>query len=144
MSFSRRSFFRSLRSFGSSYFSDSSKGRKPARTIHGRRLHLEPLEDRSLLSVGVSGMVWHDANLDGLQSAEELGVAGAVAEVFSSTDDVVGNLDDVSLGVAITDADGVYSFADLPEATNYYVITSFSARLSDMSLPNKTSEQMTQ
>ncbi len=92
------------------------------RDLRCRRLQLEPLEDRTLLSVGVSGMVWNDLNSDGVRSTDEPGIAGAVAEVFSSTDGVAGNADDVSLGTAVTDANGQYSFADLPDSPNFYVV----------------------
>ena len=119
----RRSLFGPRRRLGSY---ESSKGRKLSGAIRrdsrSRRLHLEPLEDRTLLSVGVGGMVWDDLNLDGIRDLDEPGVAGAVAEVFSSTDAVIGNEDDVSLGVAITDADGLYSFDDLPDSPNFYAV----------------------
>ena len=66
--------------------------------------------------------VWNDANQDGVRDAGEQGVAGAVVEIHSSTDAVIGNDDDVGLGTAITDANGQYSFSDLPEGTNFYEI----------------------
>ncbi len=123
MSFTRRSLFEPRRRLGSY---ESSKGGKLSGAIgrdsRSRRLHLEPLEDRTLLSVGAGGMVWNDLNLDGIRDLDEPGVAGAVAEVFSSTDAVIGNEDDVSLGVAITDADGLYSFDDLPDSPNFYAV----------------------
>ena len=60
-----------------------------------RPLRFEPLESRQLLSVGMSGMVWQDLNHDGLLNAGEPGVAGAVVQIYSSTDNVIGNADDV-------------------------------------------------
>ena len=59
-------------------------------------------------------------NSDGIRTADEPGIAGAVVEVLSSTDAIVGNADDVSHGVAITDANGRYSFSDLPEGLSFY------------------------
>ena len=123
MSFFRRANFGSRSLFGSRGSSSGKRlGSASGRDLRCRRLQLEPLEDRTLLSVGVSGMVWNDLNSDGVRSTDEPGIAGAVAEVFSSTDDVAGNADDVSLGTAVTDANGQYSFADLPDSPNFYVV----------------------
>jgi len=85
-----------------------------------RRLQVEVLEQRRLLSV-VGDLVWHDLDGDGVQDGGEPGIEGAVVELFSSTDAVVGNGDDVSVGVDITDANGQYSIAGLVPATNYYL-----------------------
>jgi hypothetical protein len=52
----------------------------------------------------IDGMVWSDVDADGIQDGGEPGAAGVVAEVFQSYDDTVGNADDVSRGVAITNA----------------------------------------
>jgi len=87
-----------------------------------RRLSVEPLEDRRLLSVSIGDLVWKDVNSNGLQDAGEPGVAGAVVEVFSSTDATIGDGDDVSRGVAIADAEGHYAFAGVPDGLNYYLV----------------------
>jgi len=86
------------------------------------RLRFEPLEDRRLLSVGISGTVWNDLNANGIQDAGERGIAGAAVQIFSSPDAVIGNADDVLRGTAVTDADGNYAFAGLMDGTNYYAV----------------------
>ena len=45
-----------------------------------------------------------------------------MVEVFSSTDDVIGNGDDVSRGVAITDENGHYTLGGLIDGINYYLV----------------------
>jgi len=70
----------------------------------------------------VGDLVWNDLNSNGVQDPGEPRIAGAVVEVFSSTDGVVGNADDVSRGVAITDASGQYSFTGLLDGVNYYLV----------------------
>ena len=52
-----------------------------------RRARLEPLEDRRLLTISIGDLVWNDLNSNGRQDVGEPGVAGAVVELFSSTDD---------------------------------------------------------
>jgi hypothetical protein len=85
-----------------------------------RRPLLEPLEARRLLTVSVSGLVWGDLDSNGIRDAGEPGIAGAVVEVFSSTDTTIGNADDLSRGVVLTDANGNYSLGGLPEGFKYY------------------------
>ena len=99
-----------------------SKG--PSRASLGRRLAFEPLENRQLLSVSVGSWVWNDLNANGVQEAGngEPGVAGVAVELFSSTDSVVGNADDVSLGTATTNAEGMYSFNGLSEGLSCYLV----------------------
>lgn len=105
-------------------FAREGSRRRPARhqrLLNRRHLRAEPLEDRRLLSVSVGDLVWNDLDANGLQDPGEPGVAGAVVEIFSSTDGTVGNADDVSCGVAITDAEGHYSLGDLTEGIDYYL-----------------------
>jgi hypothetical protein len=71
----------------------------------------DPLGDR----------VWYDTNGDGIQDAGEVGVAGAVVELFESTDAIVGNQDDVSRGFDITDSQGHYQLAGLIDGHSYYL-----------------------
>lgn len=78
-----------------------------------RRPLLEPLEARLLLTVSVNGIVWGDLDSSGVRDAGEPGIAGAVVEVFSSTDTTIGNADDVSRGMAVTAASGSYAFGGL-------------------------------
>ena len=81
--------------------------------------HDVPGQDIQLASVG--DFVWQDINANGAQDPGESGVAGVVVELFSSMDDTVGNGDDASLDVAITDATGHYSFGQLSPG-NYYLV----------------------
>ncbi|MCX5672131.1 MAG: hypothetical protein NTU94_12505 [Planctomycetota bacterium] len=71
---------------------------------------------------GEHGRVWADLNGNGIRGAGEPGVAGAVVEIFSSTDGTIGNADDVSRGLAVTGSDGRYAFSGLPEGLNYYEV----------------------
>ena len=87
-----------------------------------RRLWGERLEDRAYLSLSVGDIVWNDLNADGVQTTGEPGVAGAVVEVFSSIDGVVGNADDVSRGVAMTDAGGNCTLTGLADGVKYYLV----------------------
>ena len=70
--------------------------------------------------VSISGHVWKDLNSNGIQDTDEPRVPNAVVELMSSTDSAIGNADDVSRGIAITDANGAYSFSNLPNGLNYY------------------------
>jgi hypothetical protein len=45
-----------------------------------------------------------------------------VVEVFSSTDTTIGNADDVSRGLAVTDANGSYALGGVPAGFNYYEV----------------------
>jgi hypothetical protein len=80
------------------------------------------MEERTLLSLSVGNLVWNDLSSNGIQDAGEPGVAGAAVEIFRSPDSICGNPDDVSVGQAITDANGNYSLGGLADATNYYLV----------------------
>lgn len=80
-----------------------------------RRLQLEALEHRCLLSASLGNLVWNDLNSNGLQDAGEPGIAGVAVEVFSSA----GN---VSRGLTVTDASGNYALGGLSEGVNYYLV----------------------
>ena len=90
------------------------------RFLYRRDLRVEALEDRRLLTVSLGGTVWNDLNSNGIQDTGEAGVAGAVVEVFSSNNPVIGDADDVSRGVAITDASGNYSLSSIPDGLTLY------------------------
>jgi VCBS repeat-containing protein len=121
---------RSTRFFGR--FNKSSHcrwGRNPAAGRYGagrflRRLTVENLEARQLLSVdpSVGGVVWKDANLNGVQDVGEPGLVGAAVELYSSSDAVVGNADDTLLARAVTDAAGRYSISGLAAGINCYLV----------------------
>ena len=82
----------------------------------------ETLTIQVLPALSASGMVWSDQDGDGVRVGGEAGVAGAVVEGFLSADAVVGNADDVSIGYAVTDADGRYMLRGIVPASNYYLI----------------------
>jgi hypothetical protein len=62
--------------------------------------------------VTISGHVWIDVNIDGIQNSGENGRSGVTIELSTSTDNLV--------ATTTTDADGNYTFFDL-EPGNYYV-----------------------
>lgn len=76
-------------------------GRSTARNS-SRNPSLEALEDRSLLSATISGFVYHDLNGNGVQDANEAGIANTQVTLF--------NAQDVQIAVATTDANGYYEF----------------------------------
>ena len=97
------------------------KARRIAGQVRGRRRFVfESLEERRVLT-GVEGRIWIDAANNGLQDLNEANAFGAVAEFFGSTNAVVGDSDDVSLGVKQTAADGLYRFDSPPSYPNYFV-----------------------
>ena len=60
---------------------------------------------------GVEGMVWGDADGDGIQDASEAGIGGATIQlVRAGTDGVFGTPDDVVAATTTTDPDGGYLF----------------------------------
>ena len=58
-----------------------SRGRKHDRSTFQRKLRLEPLECRRVLSMSVGDFVWNDVDGNGLQDAGGAGVSGAVVEL---------------------------------------------------------------
>jgi len=89
---------------------DGLTGRTPIIT-------LAPGENESSWDYGVhstapaslGNRVWLDANEDGLQDAAEPGVAGVTLQLYDAQG--------VLIGTTVTDADGLYRFADLPAGT---------------------------
>jgi hypothetical protein len=77
-----------------------------------RRLAIETLEDRAVLST-VTGTVFNDADGNGVRSAGEAGIAGAVVFLDLTGDNVA----DAGEPAAVTAADGSYTFADAPTGT---------------------------
>jgi hypothetical protein len=106
----------SLRSARNRRFGWHRRATKP------RRLTLELLEGRQLLSLSVGDLVWNDLNHNGTQEAGEPGISGAVAELFQTTDANIGNADDVSVGLTATDAGGYFQISGLSAEVNYYLV----------------------
>jgi ELWxxDGT repeat protein len=69
----------------------------------------------------IGDRVWLDSNGNGVQDPGEPGVAGIVVEVMQSPDGIVGNGDEFSWGVTVTDSTGHYSLGGLATGLNYYV-----------------------
>lgn len=83
--------------------------RRPSARLNDHRVRpmLEALEDRNLLST-LSGVVFNDANNNGVMDAGEAGVAAAVVRLTGKND--------LNQNVNLTQtagADGSYSFANL-------------------------------
>ncbi len=87
---------------------------------NSRNLLFEQCEPRDLFAADLSVQLWHDFNADGVRDAGDNGLRGGVVELYSTTDAVVGNADDVSRGIAVTNADGVASFANLNAGLTYH------------------------
>jgi SdrD B-like domain/Secretion system C-terminal sorting domain len=67
---------------------------------------------KGLASIG--NHVWRDDDKDGLQDANEAGVAGITVTLYrNGTDGVAGTADDVVVGTTVTDAYGNYLFDNL-------------------------------
>ena len=85
-------------------FSSKRDRKNPLKNLH-RRLHLEQLEDRSLMSCNtISGFVYYDINNNGLyeQDLGETPIAESSIELHNANGDVVGS--------TTTDANGFYLF----------------------------------
>ena len=70
---------------------------------------------------GVGDFVWLDTNADGIQDAGEPGVEGTAVEIFDAVNGIIGDGDDVSMGVQVTDANGAYCFSGLSAGVEYYL-----------------------
>jgi uncharacterized repeat protein (TIGR01451 family) len=72
-------------------------------------------------TASIGDKVWYDVDGDGIQDANEVGIAGAVVSIkWAGPDGILGNADDVIIATATTDANGNYNFTNLP-AGNYSV-----------------------
>ncbi|HNP53741.1 MAG TPA: SdrD B-like domain-containing protein, partial [Ferruginibacter sp.] len=63
--------------------------------------------------VTIGDYVWYDANRNGLQDSDEVGVNGVLVTLFNAADFV--------LGTTVTNANGLYLFNNIPPGTGYYV-----------------------
>ena len=69
----------------------------------------------------IGNFVWYDSNGDGIQTAGEAGVSGAIVRLYTNgADGLPGTADDVLAAVTTTDANGGYSFVGLADG-NYNV-----------------------
>jgi hypothetical protein len=68
--------------------------------------------------------VWEDLNRNGLQDAGEGGISGVQVTLYRSTDNTIGNGDDVAVMDTYTDTAGFYILNDIPVVANgsrYYI-----------------------
>ena len=86
-----------------------SRGRKHDRSTVQRKLRLEPLECRRVLSMSVGDFVWNDVDGNGLQDAGEPGVSGAVVELRKGR----------VAQTAVTDGTGHFVLSGLASSTTY-------------------------
>ena len=70
------------------------------------------------LSLG--NLVWRDTDNNGIKDGNEQGIVDVQVQLFSSTDTIKGNADDVLVGTQLTDINGNYSFTGL-SAGKYWV-----------------------
>jgi hypothetical protein len=75
-------------------------------------------------SVSVGDYVWLDSNKDGIQDAAEKGIPG-VTLVLTGPNGAVTDLAGHAVGPTVTDADGHYTFGNLPvlQAGQHYTVT---------------------
>ncbi|MFZ4812086.1 MAG: SdrD B-like domain-containing protein [Ilumatobacteraceae bacterium] len=78
--------------------------------------------DLALVGAGSIGdRLWYDIDADGIQDADEPGIAGAnITVTWRGPDGVAGGGDDVIYPIVVTDANGAYSVTSLP-AGNFTV-----------------------
>jgi len=69
-------------------------------------------------------LVWDDLDQSGTRDVGEPGLAGVTLELFSTTDTVAGNGDDVSQGTTTTDGTGGYAFTGLAPGRYFVRISS--------------------
>jgi hypothetical protein len=75
---------------------------------------------RLLAPASIGDRVWLDTNANGVQNAGEHGLAGVTLRLFDAVDGIVGNGNDVQVGVdVVTNADGAYRFAGLTKGRYY-------------------------
>ena len=66
--------------------------------------------------------VWEDIDADGQQDGGENGISGVTVNLYIDDDGTLGpSPADTLDATAVTDADGLYLFGDLTDATDYYV-----------------------
>ena len=70
--------------------------------------------------LGLGNLVWNDTDQSGTKDVGEQGIGSVSLQLFSTTDTVIGNGDDVSQGTTSTDGTGAYAFTGLAPG-NYYV-----------------------
>ncbi|MFN7565301.1 MAG: putative Ig domain-containing protein, partial [Prosthecobacter sp.] len=72
-------------------------------------------------SLTIGNLVWRDDNNNGLRDVGEPGLDGVTVQLFRTTDNYIGNGDDVQVGSNVTTAGGgLYSFSSLA-AGKYFV-----------------------
>jgi hypothetical protein len=71
---------------------------------------------KPIATAAVGDFVWNDLNSNGIQDANEPGVAGVTATLYDAANNIV--------GTTITDGNGRYFFPNVAPGTGYYIIFS--------------------
>jgi len=61
----------------------------------------------------IGNYIWADTDMDGVQDADEFGVAGVLVTLFNSSN--------IAIGSSITNGNGYWQMTNVPQGTNYYL-----------------------
>ena len=91
------------------------------RRLARRKIRLELLESRQLMAADIQGVVYHDANNDGIVGSAETRLSGIPIQLFlDNGDGVLGNTDTLK-ATATSGANGSYSLSAATAGT-YFVV----------------------
>ncbi|MCX6855840.1 MAG: putative Ig domain-containing protein, partial [Verrucomicrobia bacterium] len=71
-------------------------------------------------TMAIGSLVWNDLNRNGIKDAAESGVSGVTVDLYTSTNLIAGDGDDVLVATTTTSGSGIYSFAN--RAAGNYVV----------------------
>jgi hypothetical protein len=71
-------------------------------------------------TMAIGSLVWNDLNRNGIKDAAESGVSGVTVDLYTSTNLIAGDGDDVLVATTTTSGSGIYSFAN--RAAGRYVV----------------------
>jgi hypothetical protein len=74
----------------------------------------------TVLAISVGNLVWNDENQNGTFDVGESGIDGVSLQIFQTTDNVIGNADDVPRATTSTAGGGFYAFTGLNPA-KYFI-----------------------
>ncbi|MFM8387797.1 MAG: SdrD B-like domain-containing protein, partial [Actinomycetota bacterium] len=137
---------------GSDRAVDSSTGSATSALMTVTNLTDFTLDFGFVPKVSVGNLVWLDADRDGVQDAGEPGIAGVTLTITKADGSAVTDVNGASVTTTVTDANGNYSFTNLPPGSYKVTVTSpagYSATtagagttLTDSSTGNATSANL--